>query len=371
MTSLSEVETMDTLPFVKDTNPINDDDMKIVAPSIEQVGTDPNELRLLRGEGRYFGLEDSEGIKEPEPKCRNCSQRGHFKRDCPHVICTFCGSMDDHYSQHCPKAIKCANCNETGHYRSQCPNKWKRVFCTLCNSKRHGRDRCPSIWRSYLLRENISKKDLKLQFEEIYCYNCGGQGHYGDDCNQRRSSRVPNDDGSAFAGNNLGDDLRGRYYKHIDEERGKKKNKKNHSGNRTKKYPSNDHFDYNDYEYDDSIYDEWDNSQMKKDNRNKRNKKKGGSPLDFPRSNNKRNDSNSNYRGNDNNFRGNGNNRGNDFGSNKRNNRKSNNNNNNNRPKSNGRRDNMYDDLPSGPSRSNKWNNSKKNSKSFRDQKRR
>ncbi|KAL3237084.1 zinc finger CCHC domain-containing protein [Nakaseomyces bracarensis] len=349
MTSLSEVETMDTLPFVRDTTPMKDDDMKMTAPSIEQVGTDPNELRLLRGEGRYFGLEDADSIKEPQPKCRNCSQRGHFKRDCPHVICTFCGSMDDHYSQHCPKAIKCANCNETGHYRSQCPNKWKRVFCTLCNSKRHGRDRCPSIWRSYLLREDISKKELKLRFEDIYCYNCGGQGHYGDDCNQRRSSRVPNDDGSAFAGNNLGDEVRNKYYRHIDEERGKRKNKKNHSGNRTKKYPSNDHFDYNDYEYDDSIYDEWDNSQMKK---NKKNKKKANnsSPLDFPRSNNRRNDSN--YRGNDNQ-------------------RKNNRSNGRSKNGSGNKRDSMYDDAPNGPSRNNKWNNSKKNSKSYRDQKRR
>lgn len=357
---------MDTLPFIKDTTPMDDDDMRVIAPSIDQVGPDPNELRFLRGEGRYFGLEDSEGIKEPEPKCRNCSQRGHFKRDCPHVICTFCGSMDDHYSQHCPKAIKCANCNETGHYRSQCPNKWKRVFCTVCNSKRHGRDRCPSIWRSYLLRENISKKDLKLNFESIYCYNCGGQGHYGDDCNQRRSSRVPNDDGSAFAGNNLGDHLRGKYYRHVDEERSKRKSKKNHGGNRTKKYPVNDHFDYNDYEYNDSIYDEWDNSQMEHDNRNKRNKKKGSrGPLDFPRSNSRRNDSdfnrgtyrNSDYKGND-----------------KKNNKTFNNsgrNNTNIRSRTNGNRENLSDDLPSGSSRNNKWNNSKKNSKSYRDQRRR
>ncbi|KAH7583726.1 Zinc finger CCHC-type profile [Nakaseomyces glabratus] len=308
MTSLSEVETMDTLPFVKDTTPMSNDDIKVVAPSIEQVGNDPNELRFLRGEGRYFGLDDSEGIKEPEPKCRNCSQRGHFKRDCPHVICTFCGSMDDHYSQHCPKAIKCANCNKVGHYRSQCPNKWKRVFCTLCNSKLHDRDRCPSLWRSYLLREELTgkgnTKKLDLDTDAIYCYNCGGNGHFGDDCNQRRSSRVPKDDGSAFAGNNLRDELRTKYYKKLDQERGKKGRKNNSKvkGNH-KRFDDNNNFNYDDYEYDDSIYDQWDNSQLdrkysgstKKKNTNKKQKKNNNShrdPLEFPRS--KRNDFNDN-----------------------------------------------------------------------------
>lgn len=262
---LSEVETMDTLPFVKDTTPSLESslDNKIPAPSIEEVDTNPEGLRSLRGQGRYFGVGEDEdgGIREAEPKCNNCSQRGHFKRDCPHVICTCCGSMDDHYSQHCPKAIKCSNCNESGHYRSQCPQKWKRVFCTLCNSKNHSRDRCPSIWRVYLLKdESKATKQKILPMHKLYCYNCGGKGHFGDDCSGRRSSRVPNEDGSAFSGDNLSTALKKEYFKNIRKQRREEQSS-------SSRYDS---FDYNDYEFDDALYDDPGVSQNKKSKSKKR-----------------------------------------------------------------------------------------------------
>ncbi|CCK69516.1 TRAMP complex RNA-binding subunit KNAG_0C04130 [Huiozyma naganishii CBS 8797] len=249
---LSEVESMDTLPFVTDTNPSSSSNgkPKLVAPSIEEVDGDPEVLRSLRGQGRYFGVEDGDkdSIKEAVPKCSNCSQRGHLKKHCTHVICTYCGSMDDHYSKQCPKAIKCTNCNENGHYRSQCPQKWKRIYCTLCNSKRHSRDRCPTIWRVYLLRD---KKDRlkKVPFEKVYCYNCGSQGHFGDDCWGPRSSRVPKDDGSAFSGDNLDKTLGEQYYEYLDalERQDAQYNSYNNSGT----------IDYNDYEFDDASYDSY------------------------------------------------------------------------------------------------------------------
>ncbi|CAI1924638.1 hypothetical protein SEUBUCD646_0D00770 [Saccharomyces eubayanus] len=206
-----------SLPFVVDTAPSNAPD-KIVAPSIEEVDSNPSELRALRGQGRYFGVDDDDedAIKEAAPKCNNCSQRGHLKRDCPHIICTYCGSMDDHYSQHCPKAIKCSQCDEVGHYRSQCPHKWKKVQCSLCKSKKHLKERCPSIWRAYILIDDSQMgKHKVLPFHTIYCYNCGEKGHFGDDCEERRSSRVPNEDGSAFTGSNLSTDLKQEYYQHI------------------------------------------------------------------------------------------------------------------------------------------------------------
>lgn len=259
---LSEVESMDTLPFAKSSTPTLEASLepKVPAPSIEEVDTNPEGLRALRGQGRYFGVgEDEDGVKEAEPKCNNCSQRGHFKRDCPHVICTYCGSMDDHYSQHCSKAIKCSNCNESGHYRSQCPQKWKRVFCTLCNSKRHSRDRCPSIWRVYLLKDDT--KNNALPMHKLYCYNCGRKGHFGDDCVERRSSRVPNDDGSAFSGDNLSADLKRQYFRNVGKQR-----REEYSAARY-----ND-FNYDDYEFDDALYDEpqvsqnknWNNSRKRK-----------------------------------------------------------------------------------------------------------
>lgn len=236
MSMLSEFETMDTLPFVKETTPQLRD--KIVAPTIDEVDDNPEDLRDMRGQGRYFGITSEDGVNEAEPKCNNCSQRGHLKRNCPHVICTYCGAMDDHYSQHCLKAIKCSNCSESGHYRSQCPHKWKRVFCTLCNSKRHSRDRCPSVWRVYILKDEKSKRTLPMH--AFYCYNCGGKGHLGDQCDFRRSSRVPNDDGSAFSGDNLSPELKKEYFQNLRKQRLERDNE----------------FDYQDYEFDDALYDD-------------------------------------------------------------------------------------------------------------------
>ncbi|KAL3232912.1 zinc finger protein [Nakaseomyces bracarensis] len=201
-------------------------DNKLVAPSIEEVDEDPEELRNLRGEGRYFGANeanddesDANVIKAPEPKCSNCSEKGHMKRDCPHVICSYCGIMDDHYSQQCPTTMRCALCNESGHYRMHCPNKWKKLNCTICNSPKHNRDRCPSVWRVYLLKndDGMSKKNLPMHL--IYCYNCGEKGHYGDECDKNRSSRVPNDDGSAFSGKNLTSELRSQYFYNLKKQR--------------------------------------------------------------------------------------------------------------------------------------------------------
>lgn len=251
-TLLSEVESIDTLPYVKDTTPTGSDSSsfnKLLAPSIEDVDANPEELRTLRGQGRYFGITDYDSngaIMEAEPKCNNCSQRGHLKRNCPHVICTYCGFMDDHYSQHCPKAIICTNCNANGHYKSQCPHKWKKVFCTLCNSKRHSRERCPSIWRSYLLKTKDANQG-DFDFQTVFCYNCGNAGHFGDDCAERRSSRVPNTDGSAFCGDNLATKFKQHYFNQL-------KDYKREASQR--QHFDNEHeFNLLDYEYNDDAYD--------------------------------------------------------------------------------------------------------------------
>ncbi|KAH3902723.1 TRAMP complex RNA-binding subunit SCDLUD_000309 [Saccharomycodes ludwigii] len=213
MTSINETETHDLLPFT-----LTDADA-ILAPSIEEVDSNPDELRNMRGEGRYFGLEDSDIRKTPAKKCRNCNGTGHIAKNCPHVICTYCGAVDDHYPQQCSKTIKCSNCNESGHYRSQCPKKWRKVFCSICDSKRHSRERCPSIWRSYTVLEHknskINKNKVVLRWDKIWCYNCGSKGHFGDDCSEARSSRVPLDDGSAFSGDNLPETLRNEYWKNL------------------------------------------------------------------------------------------------------------------------------------------------------------
>ncbi|AMD19960.1 HCL191Cp [Eremothecium sinecaudum] len=264
MITLSEVETHDGLPFVKPSGTSYSLDEKIVAPSIEEVDDDPEMLRNLRGQGRYFGAEKEEdGIKEAEPKCKNCSQRGHIKKNCPHVICSYCGLMDDHYSQHCPKTMRCSHCNESGHYRQHCSQKWKRIFCTLCNSKKHSRDRCPSIWRSYCLASTTVKRVLPSH--RLYCYNCAGKGHFGDDCPLPRSSRVPNDDGSAFSGDNLASDLRREYFNRLSKQKREYEYyEETEAGAEEDTY----HINYDDYEVDESQYANESKSRNRKRKRN-------------------------------------------------------------------------------------------------------
>lgn len=79
----------------------------------------------------------------------------------------------------------------------------------------------------------------------IFCYNCGGKGHFGDDCMSARSSRVPNDDGSAFAGNNLPSSVRQDYGRNLKEYKERTANE----------------YTYDDYDYDtyDFNYDGEDN----------------------------------------------------------------------------------------------------------------
>ena len=134
---LSEFETHDTLAFVKSSTPTPEEKEQVLAPSIEQVNSNPEELRTLRGTGRYFGAKEGAGrVSKAERKCINCFKRGHRKRNCPHVICASCGLMDDHYTKECPETMRCANCNGQGHYRSQCPHSTKRIYCCLLYTSR-------------------------------------------------------------------------------------------------------------------------------------------------------------------------------------------------------------------------------------------
>ncbi|CCE66237.1 hypothetical protein TPHA_0P00790 [Tetrapisispora phaffii CBS 4417] len=179
-------------------------------------------LRELRGEGRYFGILDGDQIiSGSEIVCRQCRQEGHMQRDCPHTVCSYCGVLDEHASKDCKLTIFCKKCGETGHYFNHCPLRFDdNIYCTVCNSNRHVEKMCSSVWRSYALRDDNTDADLgqQLDMEKFYCYNCGSSGHLGDDCKEYRSSRVPNDDGSAFSGENLSTPLKKMYYQKLNEE---------------------------------------------------------------------------------------------------------------------------------------------------------
>lgn len=190
----------------------------ITSLSYDQVNNNAEELIELRGEGRYFGVTDPQtgdsinAQQSQGPLCDNCHKRGHIRSKCKTVICHKCGIVGDHYETQCPTTIVCARCGERGHIAGNCKSKFrKKQYCKSCDTFTHSDDNCPSIWRSYLTIP--SKTELVLP--TAYCYNCGGDTHYGDECTQQRTSRIPNASGSAFSGSNLPKQLRNAYFERI------------------------------------------------------------------------------------------------------------------------------------------------------------
>ncbi|KAJ7276358.1 hypothetical protein B0H12DRAFT_17263 [Mycena haematopus] len=156
--------------------------------------------------------------------------------ECTVLICLTCGARDDHPTHKCNIAKTCFKCGMKGHINSaghvkihciyideeqDCPNRradrWALNGCERCNSSSHQTSvrhriryfldlnnpvqECPSLWRIYVYVENPEherilqtrkeRKGLHLgQGGEGYiardacCYNCGGSGHWGDDCRE-------------------------------------------------------------------------------------------------------------------------------------------------------------------------------------------
>ncbi|KAK6200315.1 uncharacterized protein RJT21DRAFT_121210 [Scheffersomyces amazonensis] len=196
----------------------------ITSLTLEQVNDDADELIELRGEGRYFGVIDpksGDSINQAHalgPLCGNCHKRGHIRSKCKTVVCHKCGVVGDHYETHCPTTLICSRCNEKGHMAISCTNKnKKRQYCSTCDTFNHSSDTCPTIWRSYIVVKSATSNDKELDqsnLPNLFCYNCGSNEHYGDDCNEYRTSRVPNF-GSAFSGSNLPKNLRSAYFNSL------------------------------------------------------------------------------------------------------------------------------------------------------------
>lgn len=184
-----------------------------------EVPDDKEQLSLVRGEGRYFGVQEPSDA----PVCANCQRRGHKRAQCSVVVCHACGAVDDHYETQCPKTMVCSNCGEKGHFRNSCTQKRKLVYCKDCDSRMHSIDRCPYIWRSYLVVKNANKRMIPFPSASIYCYNCAERGHYGDECPLPRTSKTPNIDGSAFSGYNLPKNLTDQYLDNMKRGSGKRR----------------------------------------------------------------------------------------------------------------------------------------------------
>lgn len=221
---------------------------EVTSLSFDQVNDNADELIELRGEGRYFGVTDpvsGDAINAQQslgPLCGNCHRRGHIRAKCKTVVCHKCGVVGDHYETQCPTTMLCAKCGLKGHIAVDCVNRAKkRTYCRLCDTFAHGDNTCPSIWRLYLTLPSASQETV---LPVIFCYNCGAEGHYGDECTEYRSLRVPNLSGSAFSGSNLPKHLRELYYETM-RNWGKTSSSRNYSSGYDSGYNTNRNPGYN------------------------------------------------------------------------------------------------------------------------------
>ncbi|KAG9089260.1 hypothetical protein FRC06_001647, partial [Ceratobasidium sp. 370] len=169
-----------------------------VAPSplqpeegVEYVDYDEDQAT---GATRYFVPEVGAITKK---LCRTCGEEGHIAKFCKKLICLTCG-----------------------HVVSTCPQPRGQQGCDRCGSFTHIRQRCLEQFKSYIylsdserLRVLEERAELEnLSFGEggegyiarhIWCYNCGGPGHWGDDCQEPRPYSTPKDP-CAFSSHNAG-----------------------------------------------------------------------------------------------------------------------------------------------------------------------
>ncbi|XP_033101380.1 zinc finger CCHC domain-containing protein 7-like isoform X3 [Anneissia japonica] len=140
---------------------------------------------------RYF-----EEPTSKKGKCYNCNEVGHYMSDCPEakkpIACIMCG-VQGHYYKACPNQL-CYNCDSPGHESKSCTKKrihWTTV-CKRCYMSGHGMATCADRWRQFHLTTK-SRPRLLFGAEEImkqmYCYNCGKEGHLGYECTADRMDR--------------------------------------------------------------------------------------------------------------------------------------------------------------------------------------
>ncbi|KAF4574638.1 hypothetical protein EYR36_005986 [Pleurotus pulmonarius] len=140
---------------------------------------------------RYFEEpeeEDAQPVKPVKRVCRNCGGN-HNASGCKVII--------------------------VRHVISDCPNRGDyQNYCNRCGRSSHKSNDCPTLWRMYdyvseETREQImqfreSCRDLDIGeggegyiVNDLWCYNCGETGHWGDDCDLRGPEE--NEEPSAFS----------------------------------------------------------------------------------------------------------------------------------------------------------------------------
>ncbi|KAL5487924.1 hypothetical protein ACEPAI_6032 [Sanghuangporus weigelae] len=156
---------------------------------------------------RYYEEPRDESERKAHLVCGQCGAEGdHKQADCPVVVCLTCGAHNEHSTRQCPIVKTCFACGMKGHIKEDCPNRNaprrfidRGYYCARCGSHLHTTRECPTLWRLYeylddaereaILKTRREKENLRIGqggegyiAEDYWCYNCGGEGHLGDDC---------------------------------------------------------------------------------------------------------------------------------------------------------------------------------------------
>ena len=143
----------------------------------------------LNAQIRYFHFSKTrEAVDlEEQVRCLCCGQKGHMGADCEQLICSKCGAYNMHPATHCDMEVRCSKCGNLGHQVSECSKTSKaNVVCRLCNEKGHNEQDCELFWRTSGAPWQI---DLPFRKLRLCCYECGGKGHLGNDCSNRRPGK--------------------------------------------------------------------------------------------------------------------------------------------------------------------------------------
>lgn len=125
-------------------------------------------------------------------KCLACGGDGHDSESCNVLVCSSCKTYNKHLTVYCPTRSRCSKCRESGHNESSCPYKLKQisldeVTCELCHVVGHVEEDCELMWRTSG-RQWVPERYPNIRIQ-LSCYECGNQGHLGNDCPSRRPGK--------------------------------------------------------------------------------------------------------------------------------------------------------------------------------------
>lgn len=124
------------------------------------------------------------GITDDQVFCTSCASFGHRSRSCPEANCRFCGDSE-HMSPGCPTRQRCSKCKQLGHTITHCREKLSSLApeegteCAFCASQEHTESYCAEFFRAYRPSQETIRK---VKHIPIFCYCCGNEGHYGNQC---------------------------------------------------------------------------------------------------------------------------------------------------------------------------------------------